>query len=100
MAVANSKMLIKPKSQSPNQEEYTVPDPKVQIWGNLLLGPYSRDQDVPLLRIHLFLYSKRKQYFSIIGDFILQSGAEWMINQQLQFLSVISQNDTTAFPSD
>lgn len=47
-----------------------VPDPEGQIWGNLLLGPYSLDQGVPLLRTRLFLYSKRKQYFSVIGNFI------------------------------
>ena len=49
-----------------------VPDPEGQIWGNLLLGPYSQDRGVPLLRIHLFLYSKGKQYFSITGNFILK----------------------------
>lgn len=101
MAVATRQMLTKPNSRSPNQTgQYKVPDPEVQIWGNLLLGPYSRDRDVPLLRIHLFLYSKRKQYFSVTGHFILQSSTESMINQQLQFLSVISQNDSIAFPSD
>lgn len=48
-----------------NQKHINVPDPKAQIWGNLLLGPYFQDQGVLLPRIHLFLYSKRKQNFNI-----------------------------------
>ena len=47
-----------------------IPGPVGQTWGNLLLGPYSLGQGVPLLRTHLFLYSKRKQYFSATGNFI------------------------------
>ena len=67
-----------------------VPDPEGQTWGNLLLGPYSLDQGVPLLRTRLFLYSKRKQYFSVTGNFILTLNG-WLTPNS-QFLGVISKS--------
>lgn len=48
-------------------KDISVPDPKAQIWGNLLRGLCSLDRGAPLPRIHLFLYSERKQHISING---------------------------------
>ena len=67
-----------------------VPDPEGQTWGNLLLGPYSLDQGVPLLRTHLFLYSKRKWYFSVTGNFILKLNGCLTPNSQI--VGVISKS--------
>lgn len=67
-----------------------VPGPEGRTWGNLLLGPYSLGQGVPLLRTHLFLYSKRKQYFSVTGNFIFKLNG-WLTPNS-QFPGVISKS--------
>lgn len=59
---------LTPWGEEENMKDISVPDPKAQIWGNLLRGLCSLDRGAPLPRIHLFLYSERKQHLSINGS--------------------------------